>query len=88
MILQKRVADYLTKRFVWHNPTDLPKDECYGEAQKVIGMVAEEIFGEIDDLIIGIDNCVFDERLDGDKGCIVLDMNENQYKTLKEKYIK
>ena len=33
----------------------------------------------INDLIIGIEGCKFEERLDGDKGCIVLDMNENQW---------
>jgi len=33
----------------------------------------------INDLIIGIEGCKFEERLDGDKGCIVLDMNESQW---------
>ena len=33
----------------------------------------------INNLIIGIEGCEFEERLDGDKGCIVLDMNENQW---------
>ena len=46
-----------------------------------IGKVAEFI----DDLIIGVEGCEFEERLDGDKGCIVLDMNENQWQSkLKE----
>ena len=44
-----------------------------------------EVVEFISDLIIGIDGCSFEERLDGDKGCIVLDMNENQWQAkLKE----
>uniref|UniRef100_A0A6M3Y4C6 Uncharacterized protein n=1 Tax=viral metagenome TaxID=1070528 RepID=A0A6M3Y4C6_9ZZZZ len=41
--------------------------------------IIEEIFNELNELIIGIEGCKFEERLDGDKGCIVLDMNENQW---------
>jgi len=45
----------------------------------------KEVVGFINKLIIGIDGCKFEERLDGDKGCIVLDMNENQWQSkLKE----
>jgi len=40
----------------------------------------KEVVDWIDYLIIGIDGCKFEERLDGDKGCIVLDMNENQWR--------
>ena len=43
-----------------------------------------EVVEFIDDLIIGIDNCKFEERLNGDKGCIVLDMNENQWQAFKK----
>ncbi len=38
---------------------------------------------EIEDLIIGVDGCKFEERLDGDKGCLVLDMNQNQWDEFK-----
>ena len=45
----------------------------------------KEVVEFIDNLIIGIEDCKFEERLDGDKGCIVLDMNENQWRAkLKE----
>jgi len=44
-----------------------------------------EVVEFINDLIIGIDGCKFEERLDGDKGCIVLDMNENQWQDFKRK---
>ena len=46
--------------------------------------VVKDIFEELSDLIIGIEGCKFEERLDGDKGCIVLDMNENQWKVFWE----
>ena len=46
----------------------------------------KEVVEFVDDLIIGIDNCKFEERLDGDKGCIVLDMNENQWQAQKKKW--
>jgi len=39
----------------------------------------KEVAEFINDLIIRIEGCTFEERLDGDKGCIVLDMNENQW---------
>jgi len=39
----------------------------------------------INNLIIGVQGCEWEERLDGDKGCIMLDMNENQWqKQLKD----
>ena len=45
----------------------------------------KEVVEFINNLIIGIDGCKFEERLDGDKGCIVLDINENQWQSkLKE----
>jgi len=45
----------------------------------------QEVVEFINNLIMGIDGCKFEERLDGDKGCIVLDMNEDQWGTkLKE----
>ena len=46
----------------------------------------KEVVEFIDDLIIGIDGCKFGERLDGDKGCIVLDMNENQWQAQKKSW--
>ena len=39
----------------------------------------EALIEEIDNLIIGVDGCEFEKRLDGDKGCLVLDMNQNQW---------
>ena len=45
----------------------------------------EALIEEIDNLIIGVDGCEFEERLNGDKGCIVLDMNRNQWEALKVK---
>jgi len=45
-----------------------------------------EVVEWIDGLIIGVDNCKFEERLDGDKGCIVLDMNENQWQAQKKEW--
>ncbi len=56
---------------------DLTRRECREKG--------ERIFKEINNLIIGIDGCKFEERLDGDKGCIVLDMNENQWREFWEK---
>ena len=43
-----------------------------------------EVVEFIDNLIIGIEGCKFEERFDGDKGCIVLDMNKNQWKAQKK----
>jgi len=43
-----------------------------------------EVVEWINKLIIGIEGCKFEERLDGDKGCIVLDMNENQWEAQKK----
>lgn len=54
------------------------------EASKKAGR--REVVEFVDDLIIGIDNCKFEERLDGDKGCIVLDLNENQWQAQKKKW--
>ncbi len=66
----KNVGEYTHEHTV-------PKCECraciYEEGIK-------EVVEFISGLIIGIDNCKFEERLDGDKGCIVLDMNENQWR--------
>ncbi|KKN21710.1 hypothetical protein LCGC14_0922500 [marine sediment metagenome] len=61
--------------------------ECVAQVQleadqKVLRGIKKELNG----LIIGIDNCKFEERLDGDKGCIVLDMNENQWQKFWQKY--
>ncbi len=39
----------------------------------------KEVGDFINNLIIGIEGCKFEGRLDGDKGCIVLDINENQW---------
>jgi len=39
-----------------------------------------EVVEFINNRIIGVAGCTFEERLDGDKGCIELDMNENQWK--------
>ena len=57
------------------------KEELQAKCQ--VGKAA--LIEEIDRLIIGIDGCEFEERLDGDKGCIVLDMNQNQWEALKVK---
>ncbi|KKN62163.1 hypothetical protein LCGC14_0514420 [marine sediment metagenome] len=46
----------------------------------------KEVAEFIDDLIIGVEGCEFEERLDGDKGCIVLDMNENQWQAKKKEW--
>ena len=55
-----------------------------GEAEGY-AMGIKEVVEFINALIIGIEGCKFEERLDGDKGCIVLDMNENQWQAqLKE----
>ena len=43
-----------------------------------------EVVKWINNLIIGIEGCKFEERLDGDKGCVVLDMNENQWQAQKK----
>lgn len=60
--------------------------EGYVELAKLA--IVREIFEEIDNLIIGVEGCTFEERLDGDKGCIVLDMNENQWQALKQRILK
>ena len=39
----------------------------------------KEVADFISRLIIGIEGCEFEERFDGDKGSIVVDMNENQW---------
>ena len=45
----------------------------------------KEVVEFINSLIIGIEGCKFEERLDGNKGCILLDMNESQWQAkLKE----
>ena len=78
-------------------PTNLPLsfEACGIDFERVAQAQLEsdeaeirKIFEEIDNLIIGIDGCKFEERLDGDKGCIVLDMNENQWQALKERLLK
>lgn len=50
------------------------------QAKLTASIVREEIEKYLSGLIIGVDGCTFEERLDGDKGCIVLDMNENQWR--------
>ena len=47
----------------------------------------EEIFREIEGFIIGVDGCKFEERLDEDKGCLVLDMNQNQFNEMKSRFM-
>ena len=57
------------------------------EAQAEISFKAgtRKVAEFVNNLIIGVDNCKFEERLNGDKGCIVLDINENQWQAkLKE----
>ncbi len=46
----------------------------------------QEVAGFIDNLIIGVDGCKFEQRLDGDKGCLVLDMNDNQWQDQKKSW--
>jgi len=47
----------------------------------------EETLVEIESLFIGVDGCEFEERLDGDKGCLVLDMNQNQWDEFKSRIL-
>ncbi len=49
---------------------------------------ARILIEKIDNLIIGVDGCDFGERLDGDKGCLVLDMNQNQWNKFKATHLK
>ena len=35
-----KVADYLTKQFIWDRVEEMPKDECISEARHIIAMVA------------------------------------------------
>ena len=56
------------------------------KANKVIPLIAEEIKRELEELIIGIEGCKFEERFDDDKGCIVLDTNMNQWREFWERY--
>jgi len=51
--------------------------ECRDFDNRQVGR--KEVVEFVSSLIIGIDGCKFEERLDGDKGCLVLDMNENQW---------
>lgn len=37
---RKEIAQYLTKQFVWYDPTDLPENECYGEADHILAMAS------------------------------------------------
>ena len=46
---------------------------------KTARIVRAEIKEYFENLIIGVEGCEFEERLDGDKGCLVLDMNQNQW---------
>ena len=54
------------------------------EGGKQVGI--REVVEFIDNLIIGIEGCKFEERFDGDKGCIILDMNENQWQSQKKEW--
>ncbi len=46
---------------------------------EAVRQTKEGIKKYLDSLIIGIDGCSFEERLDGDKGCLGLDINQNQW---------
>jgi len=65
---------------IMDDPKDMPEN-LYTQAylDNRLRVQAEEIKKELEGLIIGMDNCEFEERMDGDKGCIVLDMNMNQW---------
>jgi hypothetical protein len=52
---------------------------CYQAGRK-------EVVEFVDNLIIGVEGCKFEERLDGDKGCIVLDMNDNRWKAKRKEW--
>ena len=45
-----------------------------------------EVVGFINNLIIGTEGCAFEERLDGDKGFLCLDMNENQWQAKQKEW--
>ena len=73
------------------------KDEWRVKASDLVAMRAEiaekkcqarieALIEEIANLIIGVEGCEFEERLIGDKGCLVLDMNQNQWDDFKAKY--
>ena len=54
--------------------------------RKIAREARREVVEFINNLIIGIDGCKFEERFDGDKGCIVLDMNENQWQAKQKEW--
>lgn len=56
------------------------------EVKEQVKQARREVVDFISDLIIGVEGCAFEERLDGDKGCIVLDMNENQWKAKQKEW--
>ena len=67
------------------NFTDALYDVAREQSEISFKSGVKEVVEFINNLIIGIEGCKFEERLDGDKGCIVLDMNENQWQSkLKE----
>lgn len=39
--LRQQIGDYLTKQFVYDEPSDLPLDECLIEADNIIRMVID-----------------------------------------------
>ena len=55
----------------------------YAQAEQSQTARIEALIEEIENLIIGVEGCEFEERLDGDKGCLVLDMNRNQWDEFK-----
>ena len=54
--------------------------EVPNELYKAYMVGIEEAAEFISMLIIGVEGVEFEERFDGDKGCLLLDMNENQWK--------
>jgi len=60
---------------------DVGMEEAYEFVKREgVKEVVEAIYNELTALIIGVNGCDFDQRLDDDKGCIVLDMNMNQWR--------
>ena len=66
----------------WERAFEKALDEKDAQCQAKI----EALIEEIENLIIGVEGCEFEERLIGDKGCLVLDMNQNQWDDFKAKY--
>ena len=38
--VRNEIAKYLTKRFVWYDDAEFPKDECHREAEHILSMAS------------------------------------------------